>query len=100
MMKALITFSQTNKKEKMKITKFEDFVNEGKREDRAFEGVSPERVAAHSKKIADAKKNVTLILNNFSKIVSKETDPVQIEEAFDALETLVIGYVDIMKTAP
>jgi hypothetical protein len=64
------------------------------------EAVSPERIAAHSKKIEDAKKNVTLILNNFTKTVSKEKDPEKIEDAFNALETLVVGYVDIMKTAP
>jgi hypothetical protein len=85
----------------MKITKFEDFVSESKKvEDQTFEAVSPERIAAHAKKVADAKKNVTLLLNNFSKTVSKETDPEKIEDAFEALDTLVTGYVDIMKTAP
>lgn len=64
------------------------------------EAVSPERTAAHDKKIADAKKNVMSILNHFSKVVSKETDPEKVEEAFNALESLVTGYVDIMKTAP
>ncbi len=64
------------------------------------EAVSAERIAAHSKKIEDAKKNVTLILNNFSKTVSKEKDPEKIEDAFYALETLVVGYIDTMKTAP
>lgn len=64
------------------------------------EAVSPERIAAHSKKIEDAKKSVTLLLNNFSKIVAKEKEPEKVEDAFDALETLVRGYLDTMKTAP
>lgn len=64
------------------------------------EAVSPERIAAHAKKIEDAKKNVMNLFNNFSKVVSKEKDPEKVEEAFYALETLVTGYIDIMKTAP
>ena len=64
------------------------------------EAVSPDRMAAHSKKVEDAKKNVASLLSHFSKVVSKETDPEKIEEAFSALENLVTGYVDTMKTAP
>jgi hypothetical protein len=64
------------------------------------EAVSPERMAAKAKKMADAKKSVVNLLDHFSKIVSKENDPEKVEDAFYALETLVNGYVDIMKTAP
>ena len=40
------------------------------------------------------------LLNHFTKVVSTEADPEKVEDAFEALDTLVTGYVDIMKTAP
>ncbi len=59
-----------------------------------------ERIAAHFKKVTEAKKSVMNILNHFTKVVSTEANPEKIEEAFEALDTVVTGYVDIMKTAP
>lgn len=100
-MKALTTSSPTKKLEKMKHLKFVDFVKEGEEIDEAMTpAYGADRIAAHFKKVTEAKKNVMNLLNHFTKVVSTEADPEKVEDAFEALDTLVTGYVDIMKTAP
>jgi hypothetical protein len=81
----------------MKHLKFEDFVQESENVGEAY---SAERISAHFKKVTEARKNVLNILNHFTKTVSTEVDAEKIEDAFEALDTLVTGYVDILKTAP